>query len=388
MTTQATGSVEPGATPSPWAITGQRAAADVLRRAAASGDPGHAWAFLGPPGVGQEQAARALVATLVCGADDTPCGVCDPCRRALRGTHPAYVELVPTGSAHRVADVRERWLRIASHSAGEGGWKILHVVDADRMNEAAANAFLKGLEEPPPRTVWLLDVADPDDLPDTILSRCRAVRFAPLGPAVLDEEARRVGIDDPEDRALAVRAAQGSPVRLRQLAADGLGDLRSHRAIPSGLRSQGFALVAAKRIEDEVGQRTAALKEEAKAAKAALSDGYGDAAPRSVMRELDERYARREREMRTAVVQDALDDVAGWYRDVLLVSTAGGSLGHDGESADLDGVRTAAAESSPRMVLQALDLVMATRRDLERNVQPRLALEALFLDLSALWMRG
>jgi DNA polymerase III subunit delta' len=90
---------------------------------------------------------------------------------------PRRQQIVDAFRPLRVADVREGWLPAASRTAAEGGWKVLRVVDADRMNEAAANAFLKVLEEPPARTVWILDLADPDELPDTILSRCRAVRF-------------------------------------------------------------------------------------------------------------------------------------------------------------------------------------------------------------------
>jgi DNA polymerase III subunit delta' len=367
----------------PWDIPGQGSAADVLRRAAVNGEVGHAWAFLGPPGVGQEQAARALTATLVCRADARPCGTCDVCRRSLRGTHPAYLEFVPTGAVHRVSDVRERWLRIAAHSAGEGGWKVLRIVDAERMNDAAANAFLKGLEEPPPGTVWILDVADPEDLPDTILSRCRAVRFAPLDQSTLDAEARRAGIEDPVERALAVRVSLGAASRLRTLAEDGVEDVRAHREIPRRLTDQGFALVAAKRIEEEVTRRTATVKEEGKAAKEALSEGYGEAPPRAVLRELEERNVRKEREARTVVVQQALDDIACWYRDALLVGRGAddAALVHGD---DIEALRDTARSTGPATLLRALDLVMATRASLERNVQPRLALEALFLDLSAL----
>lgn len=371
-----------------WDIPGQERAVEVLARASRAGEVGHAWAFLGPAGVGQEGAARALVATLVCASDDPPCGTCDACERAARGAHPAYFEFAPTGPFHRVADVRERWLPIASRSAGEGGWKILRIIDADRMNEAAANAFLKGLEEPPPRTVWLLDVADPDDLPDTILSRCRSVRFAALGPATLEEEARRLGLEDPADRALAARACLGSPRRLRALAAPGgLDDLRAHRAVPRGLRSQGFALVAAKQLDDEVARRTAAVKDEGKAEREWLAEGYGDAPPRAVVRELDERQHRREREARTAVVQDALDDIASWYRDVLLVS-AGAAEGQLVGADEAAALREEADALSADKALRALDLVMATRANLERNVGVRLALEALFMDLSALYLRS
>jgi DNA polymerase III subunit delta' len=290
---------------------------------------------------------------------------------------------------HRVAEVRDQWLHVAARSATEGRYKVLRIVDADRMNEAAANAFLKGLEEPPPGTVWVLDVSDPDELPDTILSRCRAVRLVPWGPAELDAEARRLGIDDEGDRALAVRAALGSPVSLRRLAAQGgLDDLRLHRSIPRRLRADpAFALVAAKLLDDEVKRRTAALKAAGKAEREELAELYGDQLPRGVAKQLEERSTRREREARTVVAQGALDDLVGWYRDCLLLDV-------DGDPAALihrDAVEEARADADAlgaASILEAVDLVLATREQLELNLQQGLALEALFMDLAALSMRG
>lgn len=371
-----------------WASARQPRAAEVLRTAVSREQVPHAWAFTGPAGVGQEQAARALVAALNCPRtrDGRPCGTCDVCVRCARGAYPALFEFAPTGREHRVADVRREWLHAASHSAAEGAWKVLRVAEADRMNEAAANAFLKGLEEPPARTVWILDVADPEELPDTILSRCRAVGFAPWGPAELDAEARRLGLDDEAERALAVRAALGLPARLRRLAAEGgLDDLRAHRAVLSRLRvdGPGHSLVAARAIDEEVKRRTAALKEQGKAEKAALADLYGEQVPRGVARQLDDRLVRQEREVRTTVVQAALDDLLSWLRDALLV--AGG--GDPAEAIHADAAAELGADAGALGtdgLLRACDLVAATRESMEVNVQQGLALEALFLDLSTL----
>ncbi|MGH8898494.1 MAG: ATP-binding protein, partial [Egibacteraceae bacterium] len=202
-----------------WDVPGQERAVAVLRDSSARGEVGHAWAFVGPPGVGQQQAARTLASALNCEAphEGRPCGGCSTCDRTLRGAHPAYWELERTGAFHRVDDVREVWLATAFRTIAEGRFKVLRIIDADRMNEAAANAFLKALEEPPARTVWVLDLADPDELPDTILSRCRTVRFAPWRPEQLRAEAARLGLADPADVDLAVRACTGSPLALRRL---------------------------------------------------------------------------------------------------------------------------------------------------------------------------
>ena len=424
-----------------WEVPGQAAAVRVLREAVGRGEVSHAWAFLGPAGVGQEQAARWLVAALNCPntVDGVPDGTCDVCDRSRRGAHPAYWEFAPAGTVHRVVEVREQWLAAAFRTASEGRWKVLRVVDADRMNEPAANAFLKGLEEPPPNTVWVLDVVDPDELPDTILSRCRTVRFVPWTPADLDAEAQRLGLDG-ADRDLAVRAALGSPPALARLAGPGgLDDLRTHREIPRRLRveGQGYALVAARAIDDEAKRRAAALKEAGRAEVADLDELYGGAPPRGVVKQVEERSARRERESRLSTVQSALDDLVGWYRDCLLIGAAGPSAtmatsasgpatpaaeaatgaakaARSGAEAatpaagpetagqrsalpvagsalaavvhadDVEALRADAAALPPAVILASIDRVLVTREDLELNLQQTLSLEALFLDLATL----
>ncbi|MBW3601996.1 MAG: hypothetical protein KY434_04755 [Actinobacteria bacterium] len=368
-----------------WPAPAQKHAAGVLRASVERGDVTHAWAFVGPAGVGQRRAARALAAGLNCPAPDAPCGACDVCDRCLRGVYPAYWEFAPTGAAHRVAEVRERWLPAAFRSAPEGRWKVLRVLEADRMNEAAANAFLKGLEEPPPATSWVLEVADPDELPDTVLSRCRVVRFAAWSPAALDAEARRLGLHDAGERALAVRACLGSPATLRRLAGGGLDDLRRHRSIPRRLRDQGpgYALVAVRALDDEVRRHAAETKAAGRREREELTRLYGDEVPRGIARQVEERAARRERETRTRVLQAALDDLVAWYRDCLLVASGGDPAGALNLDAG-DELRADAGALGPSGALGAADLVLATREGLELNVQHTLALEALFLELSSL----
>lgn len=368
----------------PWDVAGQDHAVTVLREAVARDEVAHAWAFVGPAGVGQQAATRWLAAAMNCGAFEPPCGACDVCRRCLSGAYPALWEFLPTGTFHRVKDVREQWLATAFRSLGEGRTKVLRIADADRMNEAAANVFLKGLEEPPPGTVWVLEITDPDELPDTILSRCRLLRFAAWPDAVLEAKAQELGLDDPQERGLAVRAAMGSPLQLERLASPGgLDDLRAHRSWPALLREggPGMAVVATKALDDEIKRRTAALKAEGKEELEELTDQAGGELPASVAKQVTERLARREREARLVSAQSALDDLAGWLRDCVTVATGGQPLIHADVAAS---VGADAQALGPARLLEAVDLVQATREQLESNVQFSLSFEALFLQLSAL----
>lgn len=371
-----------------WDLPGQERAAALLRAAAVSGGVTHAWAFVGPHGVGQRRAGRALAAALNCPRAADGCGQCDICQRCLRGAHPALSEFTPSGTQHRVADVREQWLPVAAHSAVEGDWKVLHVAEAERMNDAAANAFLKALEEPPERTVWLLDVADPEELPDTILSRCRLLRFGPWSVEALREEAARLGIPQ-ADHELAARLAQGSPRALARLAEGGLADVRRHRLLFRRLvaEGQGVALLAAREVDDELKRRTAAHKTAGKAELDGLTELYGESVPRQVRKQVEERLAREEREAKAEALRGVLDDLRAWCRDALVLAAGGDErlLLHADAAAEL---RADAALLGPERLLLAADLLGRAREDLELNLQQGLALEALFLELAALALPG
>ena len=156
-----------------WAeLIGQTAAVATLRRAVA-GEPhamSHAWLFTGPPGSGRSNAARAFAAALQCKSGG--CGQCTACRTSLSGAHPdvtlVRTELLSIG----VDEVREL-VRRAAMSPTLGGWQVIVIEDADRVTERGADALLKSIEEPAPRTVWILCAPTPEDVVATIRSRCR-----------------------------------------------------------------------------------------------------------------------------------------------------------------------------------------------------------------------
>jgi hypothetical protein len=182
----------------------------------------------------------------------------------------------------------------------------------------------------------------------------------------------------------------GAPTRLQTLLTEqGLEDLRRHRQIPRELRrqGQGFALVAASALDDEMKRAVSDVRDEAKREREQLTDIYSDTPPRDVLRQVEQRSMRREREAKTMVAQTALDDLAGWYRDVLMVR-CGGDPADTLHSDDAQGLRADADALSERALVRSIDTIFARREELEFNVQISLAIEALLLDLSTLALTG
>ncbi len=206
-----------------WAdLVGQQRAIAILSAAAAAArDPGmdgarhamtHAWLITGPPGSGRSNAARAFAAALLC--DQGGCGDCTICRSTESGAHPDVTLVRTEQLSISVAAVRELALK-ASMSPTVGRFQVIVVEDADRITDHGADALLKALEEPPPRTVWLLCAPTAEDVIVTVRSRTRQVNLR----TPLDSEVARLLVErdkiEPALAAYAARAAQGHIGRAR-----------------------------------------------------------------------------------------------------------------------------------------------------------------------------
>jgi DNA polymerase-3 subunit delta' len=367
-----------------------RAAADDARAALAGKGGGmtHAWLFTGPPGSGRSVAARAFAAALQCREQPPGCGHCAGCHTVLQGTHADIEVIRPSGLSYSVRETRELVLRAATSPTG-GRWQAVLFEDADRATEQAANALLKAIEEPAPRTVWLLCAPSPDDLLVTIRSRCRLVRLrTPPAAAVADVLARRDGID-PDVAADAARAAQGHIGRARRLATDPEAKRRRADvlAVPGRLDGLGQSLEAAAALVAAAEAEAAAMTGELDGAETmALRQALGENAkgrmPRGVagaLKDLEDRQKSRATRAKRDALDRALLDLASYYRDVLAVQ-----FGADVELVNADRapeLRAGAAADSPEHTLSRLEAIMQCRERLEANVNPLLAVEAMALAL-------
>jgi DNA polymerase-3 subunit delta' len=315
---------------------GQPAAVALLQRAIAQDRPAHAYAFVGPSGVGRRLTAMAFARAALCLGRG--CGTCATCRRVAAGAYPDCQVLVPTPPRDnprgvptiRIEQVRELE-RAAALAPLEGGRKVFVLDDAERMTLPTAQALLKTLEEPPPRTHLVLILQNPRALPPTVLSRCQQVRFGPL-----DERAAATLLESrgvpPAASGLLARLAQGRPGLALEL------DLDALRA-----------------------RRQAAL---------ALAAG----SPARLGTALDAAALDR------ASVAAYLEVYWSWYRDALCLAAGGSAalLVHADQEAEL---RALATRVPAPALLRALGRVKAAWVALEGNVGPRLALEMALLGL-------
>jgi DNA polymerase-3 subunit delta' len=370
------------------------AAADTVAGtvAAAGAAMTHAWLFTGPPGSGRSIAARAFAAALQCA--DQGCGTCPGCHTTLTGTHADVRVVVPEGLTVGVAEMRALVLR-AQGAPSQGRWQVLLVEDADRLTEAAGNALLKAIEEPPPRTVFLLCTPSthPDDISVTIRSRCRVVTLRqPSAEAVASVLVDRDGV--PWDDALwAAAAAQGHVGRARRLAHDPQARARRDAvlAVPRRLTGIGACFDAAGALIEAAEAEAAAAvveldaKEKAELSTALGAGGTGKGAAGAargsagVLKELE----RRQKSRATRAQRDALDralvDLAGFYRDVLVRTLGAGVAPVHVDTADT--AAQAAVRWSPESTLRRLSAVLACRAAIDLNVKPRIAVEAMMLTL-------
>lgn len=373
-------------------LQGQAPVVEQLRRGAAEARPNHAWLFTGPPGSGRSNAARAFAAALVCEQDDPGqrgCGVCKACRTAMAGSHADVMSVTTEKVTISIEEAREL-VRKAQDKPSTGQWRVIIVEDADRMQERSTNVLLKAIEEPPPRTIWLLCAPSPGDVLVTIRSRCRPVglRLPPVED-VAELLVRRDGID-PGVALSSARAAQSHIGVAKRLATDEAARQRRESIVrlPLALRNVSGAMKAAAELvalaeaeaTSSFEQRDAAEKQALLASLGAPATGTLPPALRSQVKRLEEDQVRRAKRSKNDYFDRALTDLLSFYRDVLMIQLGShGPLVNEGMRRELDEF---AAYGSPEQTLMRMEEINTVRRRLvTTNVAPLLAIEAMTLSL-------
>src|SRR5882672_11297798 len=197
------------------AVVGQDAITRTLRNALASGRIAHAYLFAGPRGIGKTTTARLLARALLCAdrSGPEPCGKCAVCVEGQAGTLVDVIEI--DGASNRGIEEIRTLRENVKYMPARGRFKVYIIDEVHQLTEAAFNALLKTLEEPPPHIVFVLATTDPRDIPPTVLSRVQRFDFRPIAPDVLRASLERILTEehvafDAASLPIVARAAEGS----------------------------------------------------------------------------------------------------------------------------------------------------------------------------------
>lgn len=333
-----------------------------LLRAALDDALAHAYLFHGPPGVGKRALATAFAAELL--KDDA---------RVERGSHPDLYVLEPLGDQIRIDAIRE--LRHDLHMRPfEADRRVYLIFGAHALNDEAADALLKDLEEPPAYAVIVLVADELGSLPETIRSRCQLVPFRRLSEKTVREAIARLSPDLPADEATAIaRVAAGRLDRAALLLDDAAAERRRARlelARSVYLAPDFDAAAAAEAVVAGSRARGRQAREQAESDLARLE---------LTERETEQRLRRAARGAEREELLASLEELAAWYRDVVAFSAGAEKAVHCDRTVELreDAAveRLAAAEEAAALAREAW------RNFAELNLNAPLALEALFIRL-------
>jgi DNA polymerase-3 subunit delta' len=343
----------------------EQAEAKRLLEAALAEGPAHAYLFHGPQGVGKRDVARAFALELL---------------GTTRQVHPDLYELAALGEMIRIDAIRE--LRRDLHMRPfEADRRVYVIHDAHLMNEDAADALLKDLEEPPAYAVMVLVADDLGPIPETIRSRCQLVPFRRLSEravrAVVDARAPEL---DEERRTALARVAAGRLDRLERL----LDPNEASR------RDVLIAQARATYLDDafDPADAAAALVQNARARgdEAREKEEVKLSGLDLPARESEQRLRRAQRGAEREELLAQLEELASWYRDLVAVE-----VGADRAAMHVDRLDELRSDATRERLLgaeRAVEAVRETWRRLEEfNLAPQLALEALFIRLTQ-EMRG
>jgi DNA polymerase III subunit delta' len=374
----------------PWdELTGQAEAIAIFAAAASAVDGTndssmtHSWLITGPPGSGRSNLAFAFAAALLSENDDD----LESVRRHVQArTHPDLGVLSTERVIISIDEVRQL-VATSQFSPSVARFRVMIIEDADRMTERTSNVLLKALEEPPPRTVWILCAPSEADLIPTIRSRVRTVQLrVPSITDVAELLTRRDGVAL-DDAMRAARESQSHIGMAHRLATN--ADARRRRAdtiqLALGVHSVRDAVLAAGTLLELATDDAKAITEERDAEERestlrSLGIEPGGTIPvalRAQLKNLEDDQKRRA----TRSLRDGIDrilvDLLSLYRDVLLLQL-GVSVEPINVSILGDLVR-ASEVSSAQQTLETMDAIAMARRRIDANVAPVLALEAMLV---------
>jgi DNA polymerase-3 subunit gamma/tau len=348
-------------------VVGQEHVTTTLRNAISAGRVASGYLFTGTRGTAKTTCARILAKALNCiGPDGTdtaptpePCGVCGPCKSIANSSFVDVLEM-DAASHGKVDDVRDLVASI-KFPPMEGRYKVYIIDEAHQLSRDAMDAFLKTLEEPPDRVVFVLATTELEKLPITIASRCQVYEFkrgsvAQISARLLDVLKAEGVKADAAAVTLIARAADGSYRDSLSLLEQVLAYERTHVTVKD-------VTVVLGTIDEDVLRQVVNL--------VANSDAAGAFGLAGTVLESGKD------------VRQFLKSLADRFRDMLFVGV-GAVPASAGDLDDSESLRTQAGRFAPADLLKALEVLTAAEQETKRSNQHRLILEMALLRLMRL----
>jgi DNA polymerase-3 subunit delta' len=374
-------------------IYGQEKAVGLLGEALRRGEVPHALVFTGPRGVGKCTTALLCAAALLCPGGEPD--ACASCLKVARGVHPDLHLLEAEGNQILIDQVRdlEGELRIKPK---ESRRKVAIIDEAGTMNQEAANAFLKTLEEPPPETFIILVVESREALLETVASRCHEVRFSALGKR--DIEAfltNKEGLEELEAERLA-RLSGGIFGRALLWARN--PELAAHwnRGVELAAALRRSSLLTTLEMAAEERERLKDVAEEGDEGGAGAEyelEAYMKAMDKRGGELLRKRWEKREKretlKKRRQAALDLFDGMSSFYRDIMLLNLMEekGRVAIDAPLLNREWIEDLEREAlhiGTGEAMRRLEALHGARKALEANVDIGLLLDSLVLELKGL----
>jgi len=358
---------------------GNELAIGMLRKALETGRVASAYLFHGPDGVGKSLAARNFAKGLLCEKGGTDaCDVCSSCRRVDSGNHPDVHWYKPVGKMRlvKMETVREL-IAQTGLKPFEAAWKVFVILEADRMRVESQNAVLKTLEEPPGQSVLILISSNPGRLLPTIVSRCQEICFLRIPRDELEKAvAEKWGLDEEKAHLVATLASGSLGSAKRLLDRENLSrrQLLLNLLVDAPRKSFEDVQATVRALDNELREMAKAEREREEKRLKAMGKALTANDREEWMKEVD---ANIESEVRQEV-EDTLNLLAFWYRDLLVVKeNAGAELVTNLDM--MEALLKCAAETSTGEILSRLEAVEEARRAVALNLPLTLCLEVLFL---------
>lgn len=318
-------------------VVGHERIIEVLQRSLRTGKTAHSYLFEGIPGCGRRKSALALIQGMFCkDMDDDACGVCPSCRKVAGGSHADIHIISPLPDKRDISiDQLREMQRTLSLRPYEAPRKVCLIEPAERMSVNAANSLLKTLEEPPGDALIILLTENAGMLLPTIRSRCQLVRFAPLSPEHVLTLLERNGMDA-GTAALLAPLSGGSMQRAQELDNESLAARRD--AVISRLSLMDINRIAT--VFD---------------AAEALSGNREE-------------------------TLELLDLLISFYRDAVHLAAGSGEIVNRAARTAIESI---AARNPLNRTMELLETICQTRRDVQQNANPKLALDHLFMNIAA-----